>query len=169
METERVQISESLPSLLARLWRFGLVLSGDPSTAEDLVQETCLSALENSHQLERGARLDRWTFAILSSIWRNGLRATRIREDHGFVRLVARPINDNSGKDRRAVAQNALQEVQTLPETQRAAILLVHVERLTYSEAAQVLAISIETVRSRLTAARATLASLGEQGMDEVG
>lgn len=166
-ETERVQISESLPSLLARLWRFGLVLSGDPSTAEDLVQETCLSALENSHQLEPGLRLDRWTFAILNSIWQNGLRARRIREEHGFVSPVAVPTNGNGGMDEMAVAQKALQDVQSLPEAQRAVILLVYVERLTYSEAAQVLGISLETVRSRLAAARATLGRLGEQGMDK--
>lgn len=166
-ETQRVQISESLPSLLARLWRFGLVLSGDPSTAEDLVQETCLSALENSHQLEPGARLDRWTFAILNSIWRNGLRARRIREEHGFVSPAAAPSNDNGGMDEMAAAQQALQEVQSLPEAQRAVILLVYVERLTYSEAAQVLGIALETVQSRLAAARATLGQLGEQGMDE--
>jgi len=66
-----------------------------------------------------------------------------------------------------AAAQLALQEVQSLPEAQRAVILLVYVERLTYSEAAQVLGIALETVRSRLAAARATLGQLGEQGMDE--
>ena len=36
-----------LPSMLPRLWRYGLVLARNPEIAEDLVQATCVRALEN--------------------------------------------------------------------------------------------------------------------------
>lgn len=160
-ESARDQISESLPSLLARLWRFGLVLSGDPSTAEDLVHETCLRALEDSDQLEPEARLDRWTFSILYSIWLSRLRAQRIREERGFSNSTALPINAN-GVETKAAHQHVLNEVLSLPEAQRAAILLVYVEGLAYFEAANVLGISLATVNSRLAAARATLGRMTE-------
>ena len=39
--------------LLERLWRYGLVLSKDNSVAEDLVQVTCVRALERSTQFEQ--------------------------------------------------------------------------------------------------------------------
>jgi RNA polymerase sigma-70 factor (ECF subfamily) len=55
-------VSAGLPSLLPRLWRYGLVLARNPTIAADLVQATCLRALEKSSQFEVGTRLDRWVF-----------------------------------------------------------------------------------------------------------
>ena len=55
------------------------------AAAEDLVQATCLRAIERADQFAPGTRLDRWLFAILRSIWLNEIRARRIREGGGFV------------------------------------------------------------------------------------
>ena len=52
-----------------------------------------------------------------------------------------------------------------LPETQRETVLLVYVEGFTYREAAELLAIPIGTVMSRLAAARQ---KLGDLNADEV-
>ncbi len=41
-----------LPELLPRLWAFALRISGNRHDAEDLVQRTCLRALERQHQLK---------------------------------------------------------------------------------------------------------------------
>ncbi|HCT08222.1 MAG TPA: RNA polymerase subunit sigma-24, partial [Pseudomonas sp.] len=45
--------------LLPRLWRYGLVLSRQKHLAEDLVQATCVRALERAGQFAAGTRLDR--------------------------------------------------------------------------------------------------------------
>ena len=37
--------------------------------ADDLVQATCLRAIERADQFVPGTRVDRWLFAILRSIW----------------------------------------------------------------------------------------------------
>ena len=74
-----------LPALLPRLWRYGLVLARDPAVAEDLVQATCVRALERSSQFTLGSAIDRSLFTILRSIWINQLRAQRIRTGHGLV------------------------------------------------------------------------------------
>src|SRR5574341_2343821 len=78
-------IVAGLPALLPRLWRYGLVLARDSAVAEDLVQATCVRALERSSQFAIGTRLDRWLFSILRSIWINQLRAQRIRTGQGLV------------------------------------------------------------------------------------
>ena len=70
-----------LASHLDRLWQLGLVLSRDRTIAEDLVQATCLRALERSHQFQAGTRLDRWLSSILLSIWMNQVRAARAARD----------------------------------------------------------------------------------------
>jgi len=62
-------VREQLAAHLARLWRYGLVLSRNRDIAEELVQSTCVRALEKSSQYTPGTRIDRWLFAILHSIW----------------------------------------------------------------------------------------------------
>lgn len=151
-----------LPALLARLWRYGLVLSRSRDTAEDLVQSTCLRALERAHQFTPGTRLDRWLFTILHSIWINEVRARRIRQGKGFVDAAEALIFDGDHHiEQNILASQVLREAQSLPEAQRATVFLVYVEGLAYREAAALLDVPIGTIMSRLAAARAKLAPLG--------
>src|SRR6476620_1286458 len=83
--THHEVVIAGLRSMLLRLWRYGLVLERNPETAEDLVQTTCVRALEKSSQIDIGTRLDRWLFAILRTIWINQLRGHRVRSDRGVV------------------------------------------------------------------------------------
>ena len=52
--TGRKEVSEGLAPNLARLWRYGLVLSGARDVADDLVQATCVRALERADQFQIG-------------------------------------------------------------------------------------------------------------------
>jgi DNA-directed RNA polymerase specialized sigma24 family protein len=67
----RREVRTGLDPCLARLWRYALVLTGRSDAAEDLVQATCLRAVERADQFVPGTRPDRWLFAILRSIWLN--------------------------------------------------------------------------------------------------
>jgi RNA polymerase sigma-70 factor (ECF subfamily) len=63
------------------------------------------------------------------------------------------------------LAGQVLREVQGLPEAQRETVYLVYVEGMTYREAADVLAVPIGTVMSRLAAARGRLADLNAEAV----
>src|SRR6202522_4085670 len=84
-EASRREVRAGLEPSLARLWRYALVLSKARDAADDLVQATCLRAIERADQFAPGTRVDRWLFAILRSIWLNEIRSQRIREGGGFV------------------------------------------------------------------------------------
>ena len=62
-----------------RVWRFALALSGAPDVADDLVQATCLRALERHHQVTSHERLDSWLMTICRSIWLNEVRSRSVR------------------------------------------------------------------------------------------
>ena len=159
------EVQAGLPSLLKRLWRYGLVLSGNADTANDLVQATCLRALEKCGQFEPGSQLSRWTYTILGSIWKNELRSRRVREGQGFVDPEIALVADGvSEMDTNLLARQVLKEVDRLPEGQREAVFLVYGEGMAYREAAEILEVPVGTVMSRLAAARAKLASLKDQG-----
>jgi RNA polymerase sigma-70 factor (ECF subfamily) len=84
-EASRREVRAGLERCLGRLWRYSVMLSRSGDTAEDLVQATCLRAIERADQFVPGTHLDRWLITILRSIWLNEKRAARIREGRGFV------------------------------------------------------------------------------------
>jgi RNA polymerase sigma-70 factor, ECF subfamily len=163
----RDEIREGLTHHLARLWRYGLVLSGARDVAEDLVQATALRALERADQFVSGTRLERWLFAILRSIWLNEVRARRIRLGQGFVDPELVLFTDGGEIETNIFAGQVLNAVHRLPEAQRETVMLVYVEGLTYVEAAEFLGAPIGTVMSRLAAARLTLGKL--RAADQAG
>jgi RNA polymerase sigma-70 factor (ECF subfamily) len=154
-----------LPGLLPRLWRFGLVLSRDRDMAEELVQMACVRAIERAGQFSPGTRLDRWLLAILHSVWLNELRSRRVRAGLGLVDAEEVLIADGEREiETNILATQVFKEVMALPQAQRETVLLVYVEGFTYREAADLLAIPIGTVMSRLAAVRR---KLGELNADE--
>ena len=160
-------VMSGIEAELPRLWRYGLVLSGNRDTAEELVQATCVRAIERAHQFMKGTRLDRWLISILHSIWLNDIRARKVRQGQGLVDADSALIFDGIREiEANIMAAQVLKEVQGLPEVQRETVFLVYVEGMTYREAAQALSVPIGTVMSRLAAARAKLAGLGVETAD---
>uniref|UniRef100_UPI0035A9559F RNA polymerase sigma factor n=1 Tax=Ancylobacter mangrovi TaxID=2972472 RepID=UPI0035A9559F len=154
------EIRQGLSRHLSRLWRYGLVLSRQRDVADDLVQQTCLRALERAGQFQPGTRLDHWLLAILHSIWLNELRSRKVRLGQGVLDSGdVLSVDGASQAETRVLASQVLEQVDALPEAQRSAVFLAYVEGLSYREVADVLDIPIGTVMSRLAAARARIAT----------
>lgn len=148
-----------MSQLLPRLWRYGLVLSRQKHVADDLVQATCVRALERAGQFVAGTRLDRWLLAIMHSIWLNELRSQRVRQGQGFVDAEQELSFDGETQAQdQVLAAQVIKRVNALPEAQRETVFLAYVEGLSYKEIAEVLHIPVGTVMSRLAAARLKLA-----------
>jgi RNA polymerase sigma-70 factor, ECF subfamily len=155
------EVRAGLAPLLARLWRYALVLSGSKDAADDLVQATCVRAIERSAQFQIGTKLDRWLFSLLRSIWFNELRSRRIRLGGGIVDASEALVFDGAHEiETNIVASQVLLAVDRLPEAQREVLLLVYAEGLTYREAAETIGIPIGTVMSRLAAARVSIGKM---------
>jgi RNA polymerase sigma-70 factor (ECF subfamily) len=157
-------LCNELPTLLPRLWRFALRLAGDRHDAEDLVQRACVRALERQHQLQPGTSTLSWLFSIVHSIWLNEVRAQQTRR-RGSIQwsdeladTVADPAAPNP--ETYALQRQIISAVEGLPDAQRAVMLLVAVEGLSYREAATALDVPIGTVMSRLARARQTIGEL---------
>jgi RNA polymerase sigma factor (sigma-70 family) len=72
-------LPQLLPRLRPKLWAFALRLCSDRHDAEDLLQRTCLRALERPHQLRPNTTPLSWMFSIMHTTWINELRARKIR------------------------------------------------------------------------------------------
>jgi RNA polymerase sigma-70 factor, ECF subfamily len=148
-----------LPGLLPKMWRFALRLTQHHQDAQDLVQRTCVRALEREHQWNREGSPLSWLYAILHSIWLNEMRSRRL---HPVDSLSTdddeedQPLEDERAESLMFFRQVVL-AVDGLPEAQRVVMLLVAVEGLSYREAADVIGVPIGTVMSRLARARAAI------------
>jgi RNA polymerase sigma-70 factor (ECF subfamily) len=157
-------LSTLLPELLPRLWAFALRLACDQHDAEDLVQRACVRALERANQLQDGTAPLSWLFSIVHSTWINELRSRAVRSrssmewDDDVLERVADPTARTP--EQQMMNTQIVDAVQQLPDAQRAVMLLVAVEGLSYSEAAAALEIPIGTVMSRLSRARQTIGAL---------
>ena len=150
------ELKAGLADYLARLWRYGLVLSKNRDVAEDLVRKTCVRALENSHGFSSGSRLDRRLFSILRSTWWNEVSSHGNQE--GALDAESASIFDEAVESD-TLAHPILKEVLNLGDAQRETLFLVYVEGLTYRQAAAMLEVPIGTIVTRLAMARERLAT----------
>ena len=160
-----MSFNDQLVAVLPRLRRFARGLTGSAVEADDLVQAACERALARTHQFQAGTRFDSWMFRIVQTVWIDQIRARDIRRTESED--AARQVGSDESV-RRVEARMALREVQaaivTLPPEQRAALLLVTVEGLSYKEAAEVAAVPVGTIMSRLARARLALEAKFETG-----
>lgn len=154
------EIDEQLREIIPRLRRFAVSLTRNSSSADDLVQASLERALSGWSGKRAEGDVRAWLFAIL---YRQFLDA------HRRSRRYARMLEFFTGRDdaepsteRTVIAQSTLQAFDRLPDEQRALLLMVSVEGLSYKEVAQILNVPSGTVMSRLSRARQALRQLSD-------
>jgi len=148
----------AIAALLPRLRRFALALTGSATDADELVQATCERVLSRADQLRDHARLDAWVYGIMRNMWIDEVRSRKLRR-HDELSAASEVI----GTDGHAVAEGRItlamvrRMLAQLSQEQRAVLMLVCVDGLTYKETAAVLSVPLGTVMSRLSRARQEL------------
>lgn len=152
-------LADQLTSLLPRLWRFALRLTQQREDAQDLVQRSCVRALERQHQWNPATPALPWLYAILHSIWLNEVDARRLRLVGRVDPEDAPDVADTATADPETALhyRQVIAAVEALPAAQRVVMLLVGVEGFSYREASDVLGVPIGTVMSRLSRARVAI------------
>lgn len=154
-------MAQFIAPVIPSLRRYARTFVRDPGAADDLVQDTLERAISRWHQRRSDADTRTWLFTILHNLAVNHLRraARRGRE----LSLDAAAESDVAVPSRQEDAlrhDDILAAVSRLPDDQRAVLLLISVEDVSYAEAARILGIPIGTVMSRLARARTRLVGL---------
>jgi RNA polymerase sigma-70 factor, ECF subfamily len=146
--------------LFDQLYNYARWLTQDTSEAEDLVQETYAKALRGFPSFQPGTNFRAWMFRILRNSFlttRSGLKGNVALEED-VLETLASPAPTPEAILLEQADRQAVQEALTeLPVPFREILLLCEVEEMSYEEIAQVLAIPIGTVMSRLYRARKAL------------
>ena len=153
-------LDEQLRELIPRLRRFALSLTRHASNADDLVQNCLERALGSVADKRTDGDLRAWLFTILYR---------QFVDNHRRSRRYARMLEFFTGRDdtqpsteRTVLAQSTLEAFDQLATEQRALLLWVSVEGLSYKQVAEILDVPIGTVMSRLSRARNALRQLSE-------
>lgn len=145
-----------------RLLATAYLLTGDPHSAEDLVQTTLAKVYLAWDRVSAADSVDAYARRMLvnehTSGWRRLWRQREIVSDTSSHDV---PV---SGQEYDGVRETLWEAVRGLPERQRAVVVLRYYEQLSEKETADALGVSTGTVKSQASRALATLrAHLGDR------
>jgi RNA polymerase sigma factor (sigma-70 family) len=149
--------AERLVELIPRLRRYARALVGDRATADDLVQDTLERAWAKLHLYRRGTDLRAWLFTVMHNVHVNRVRAARPTDplEEEMPELAQRASQGDA-----LLVRDLDRAISRLPAEQRAVLLLVTLEEMSYETVARTLEIPIGTVMSRLSRAREKLRAM---------
>lgn len=139
-------IVEAIPAML----RFATRLCGNASDAEDIVQEALLRAARNWRSFRGDAKISTWLFRIVI----NAFRDQPVRGANGIEQDVAVSDIGHGRAEAEEFGAIVVRHVSNLPPRQREVLVLIAFEQLSTANAAAVLGISEQSVRTNLHIAR---------------
>ncbi|HJS05176.1 MAG TPA: sigma-70 family RNA polymerase sigma factor [Variovorax sp.] len=152
--------SRALIDQIPSLRRYARALTGDAWAADDLVQDTLERACHKWQLWIVGSDLRAWLFTIMHNVYASqARRAPPPRAMVDIDEVAAQMPGAEGARDRAIDLQRCL---LLLPEEQRAALLLVALEDMSYAQLSRVLNVPLGTVMSRLARARVRLQDLME-------
>ncbi len=151
----RVFDGDAIVSEIPRLRRYARALVGDPSAADDLVQDTLERAWGKRSLWRAGSDMRAWLFGIMHNLRVDHVRkhpqpTVPLDDEHMMVPTPAT-------QSERLELRDLTTALARLPEEQRQVLLLVAIEEMSYEEVARTAGIPIGTVMSRLSRGRERL------------
>ena len=159
--TDDERFRKELVTLIPHLRAFARTLCGNATAADDLAQDAMLKAWDARASYQMGTNMKAWTFMILRNQFysekRRSWRQSQLDQEAAERTLVA--VDDPEAP----VALDELrQALQTLPEEQREALILVGAGGFAYEEAAEICGVAIGTIKSRVNRGRNRLTEMIE-------
>lgn len=154
MSSIHLQLERHIPALRRYAW----VLTRGSEEADDLVQDCLERALARGTSYRGSGELKAWLLSILHNLFISGRRRAALRAHPSLEPAMEPPVA--GGQEAQVEMRQVLAALDALPEEQRAVLVLVGVEDLSYEEAARALGVPIGTVMSRLSRGRERLRQL---------
>lgn len=156
--------------LTPRVLGFATRMLGDRAEAEDVAQDAMLRLWRIAPEWRQGeAKVTTWLYRVVSN-----LCTDRLRKKRGIgLDTIDEPADDKPGVEAamlQSQRQVALDEaLQSLPERQRQAVILRHIEEVTNPDIAELMGISVEAVESLTARGKRALAKIMAARREELG
>ena len=146
-----------------QLYKTALRMTRSVPETEDLLQETYLKAFRYYSGFYEGTNLKAWLFRIMKNNFINGYRKRKVQPQHVELdelrdsgdehwEIDAGVAGDGSEAGALAVEmdEDVARALNAMPHDYKMALLLVDIQGYTYQEVADILAVPVGTVMSRL-------------------
>jgi RNA polymerase sigma-70 factor (sigma-E family) len=157
------EFSSYMAARQASLLRTAYLLTGDRSTAEDLVQTAFAKLYLSWDKVRDQGSLDGYVRRIVvnenNSLWRRAWKRRELSTDE----MPERPHHDEYDG---GAGRELWDLVQTLPRKARAVVVLRYYEEMSEAEVAETLGISTGTVKSQTSRALAALRERAPQTLN---
>lgn len=147
---------ETLAQEADAMKRYAITLTRDMHAADDLVQDCMERALRKWTIRREGVPLRAWLFTMMRNLHVDGWRRAKRSQTESLETMTLQPELPPT-QENHVELNRLLNRVMTLPDDQRAALVLVTIEGFTYREAAETLGVPEGTILSRVSRARAAL------------
>lgn len=153
---ERAAFDELTERWHPPLWKYVRRVAGGDDAAKDVAQDVWLRVLRGMGRLRDGSRLRPWLFGIARRALMDRLRQqyAGVPDPDIDVAELAADQPADSLEDEIAAMES---ELERLPITEREVLTLFYLRELSLAEVAEVLAVPVGTVKSRLFRARRLL------------
>jgi RNA polymerase sigma-70 factor (ECF subfamily) len=167
MDFERLIESYEKP-----IYNLILRLTGSSEEAEDLTQETFVSAYKSYSEFRGEASVYTWLYRIAINKCKNKFKERDRHNAHqsfslddgsddgdGLLEIASEKYSPEIAFERKELKERILQAINRLPGDYRIIVVLRDLQGLSYQEIAQVTELSVDMVRTRLARGRAMLRS----------
>ena len=180
MAGEREAFDRFIEHFRPKIFHYSWLMCGDREDAEEVAQEALLKVFENLNQLRQPDRLRAWVFRIAKNVCLMKRRKSIYAPAHELSLDEFLPRSDGEGEGRRLqiadwshvpdsqalraeMSEVLHKAIAELPENYRSVLLLRDVEELSTEEAANILDVSTDVVKTRLHRARLAMRKTLEQ------
>ena len=142
------------------VYRIALRMAGSPQSAEDVEQESWMKAMDAIHSFDGRSRFKTWlTRIVINTAIDRRRKSERHPAPEHLREGTAAATHGPAAHAEAEELESALEtEMQALPAEQRAALLLVGFEGLSYAQAAEAMSCPEGTLAWRIAEARRKLA-----------
>ncbi|MHA3915548.1 RNA polymerase sigma factor [Halovulum sp. GXIMD14793] len=153
-----------------RVMRLATRMLGDQAEAEDVVQEAMLRLWNNASKWRAGeARVSTWLYTVASNLCADRLRKRR-RQSSDEVPDIADTAAPAAARLQQADRADALgRALAGLPDKQRLAVTLRHLEELGNPAIAEIMGVSVEAVESLIARGKRGLTARLADKADSLG
>jgi len=163
LQGDRIAFTELVLTHQDRLFASMVQVTGSPDEAEEIVQEAFIRAFIKLDSFQQNSQFFTWLYRIaFNSVLTNRRRhRVRVSLDHHREANGLEVVAENDGVDEGLLRDERVimvrQAMETLTNEHRSILVLREMEEHSYETIAEILEISIGTVRSRLNRARRQL------------
>ncbi|MER3472711.1 MAG: RNA polymerase subunit sigma-24 [Armatimonadota bacterium] len=171
-EERRRRFAEVVDAYYARIYNLFCHMVTDTHLAADLTQDTFVKAYEAFGRFRGEASVYTWLYRIAINEYRSYLRRLR-REQEFLSRSLDEPVEADGDSlytelpdpspsalqllEKEELRQRVQQAVQSLPPRYRVFAILRDLEGMSYEQIAEVTGLPLDTVKTRISRARALL------------